>query len=1193
MADTEILGATVDDTIPSISRICREFVTGFLGDNSLTEVLTSVRIGRSTGTSFLTSVAAHPAGVTDYFDLPERQRPFRFSGSPFKDIRRGSDHKVLFQRSRIGELNAALYTVSTCEQSAPTVSESEVINEDLDKYPFTLRIPRFLKHAESEELISKTRANSSNLYCLVVGRRAKSKSGKVHFDRFAAIYFVPKGDQTPTKLRGGDFSRQVEQAFIALFDAIDEARSKQATHFKLSSLDLVTRLIPIFQDQQKAPADKIAYMMGEIQKLLQRERVGKEVFGIRKKPPPAPRVYFVSTTFERPGSNDIVTYTPRFRLYPNIIAENNILSSFVIAHEDSVCGIKFGLARYWRKGPHILPRKGAKQKVRLNGTWQQDYTTPIRQYDSPQSDDVRADRIYLSSVKQPALWENLERSEANQKNEPNSILSFIIEGDLYMPPIARDSGELDDDQNTNDKLEFDPEGKEIRYLPKGILVFESTIADAFSDQEVEILNQLAVRVAPLIRSLTPAGGPIEYERALQQTYTEDVQDTNHGRLLYEIIRVDADMWYKIIDHLVSSKGDRFAFHGFSADELKKLIEYNQPMLERVVNREIATPVDASENLKPRRGYFLKHEGTLCRKYAKLARGDGIRRLEKLMDACPANFVWASYTRSIARAMAERPLERDPGLTRVNTKSFSAFDLLIASVSGELRQVIKLSSKPKLEQERRNYRHFVRYRLPIAARLPHSGYAFDSNGESGLEASTGDQPDFDSDHSRSYGALVSDLIDGRRSAAGNVASTPKPSTFLRKCAEIVKARDADDKALTSDTSDVLEALKFHFGLNVVHWKGVSPDRATSFYQAGKSGAVLKSEIEKHLKVYKDKERTTDFEKLIPKRFGSVPEIIRLLQSIEAWHVDQKTKRSEFKQVSFTYPIDYRTEESFFKGIQDNLNAASLAPFDEFVYHLRIVHGDMNGRNLAWSEPIKRFVPLDFEFVNFGFDGLDQAQLILSTICDLYGEVTGLEKPNAFYSQAELYRDTRQTLDDLCHLFDATIDQLVLDGTLLKDENPLTDGDHYLSVDHPVTHSTHSLCPDVSAFGDNRVIAIGRIINAIMGTLTRWGEEENQTYYQHVFLCAAATQFRYSLNDLEDDCIETLGATYHALVKERGADTDGFIVPMSPGELVFACRKSLSDQNTKIETRDSELIAMMARLLYSWSCFVGTRLAPSDT
>src|SRR6185295_11923146 len=89
----------------------------------------------------------------------------------------------------------------------------------------------------------------------------------------------------------------------------------------------------------------------------------------------------------------------------------------------------------------------------------------------------------------------------------------------------------------------------------------------------------------------------------------------------------------------------------------------------------------------------------------------IGNIEKFLSAIPANPMWYCYLNAIPRVLASRSMARttdlhfsflDPG--------FSALAMFVVSVTNEIQQVLKLSTKEKIEREYRQYTDWVRYRI---------------------------------------------------------------------------------------------------------------------------------------------------------------------------------------------------------------------------------------------------------------------------------------------------------------------------------------------------------------------------------------------------------------------------------------------------------------------------------------------------
>ena len=98
---------------------------------------------------------------------------------------------------------------------------------------------------------------------------------------------------------------------------------------------------------------------------------------------------------------------------------------------------------------------------------------------------------------------------------------------------------------------------------------------------------------------------------------------------------------------------------------------------------------------------------------------------------------------------------------------------------------------------------------------------------------------------------------------------------------------------------------------------------------------------------------------------------------------------YDQRGLLFEIDYKNVDTFIQSLRSiiydigppgdqKLVMCSLQSLDRIAC---IIHGDLNGRNLTWSDNYEKFFLIDFEHVNRGFWGADQLKLACSILSEL--------------------------------------------------------------------------------------------------------------------------------------------------------------------------------------------------------------------
>lgn len=276
-----------------------------------------------------------------------------------------------------------------------------------------------------------------------------------------------------------------------------------------------------------------------------------------------------------------------------------------------------------------------------------------------------------------------------------------------------------------------------------------------------------------------------------------------------------------------------------------------------------------------------------------------------------------------------------------TPGFSASGMFIARIQGELRQVVKLSSAEKVDEEADRYRKWVRYRLVNAARIPPGAFEFETTGRHGKESGEQDRQKidvtFETVKQTADGILVSDLVSGERSSDGPV------HTLLDAVAYCIVRRSGGRKESDLPTITTLrDELRAVFTDNAALWA----EKCDEHQKSNQTLAILSA--------YRI-ESTADKQSV----FKAIERVVSLCQPAGG---------IQLLKVDYSKLVD---------------TACPFKLTDEKVTEtMRVVHGDMNARNLTWSEALKSFFLIDFEHTGPGIQGADQMRLVVNLMAETW-------------------------------------------------------------------------------------------------------------------------------------------------------------------------------------------------------------------
>ena len=751
----------------------RDFQRSFLEDGvtqlcktlKVKPILVTIRTLYRAGEIHLRPVFSNESYLHEYFSNPANQKAFPFSGDAFYDtnsnLKFGSE---TFSTDPSRHLIGAVYRLA---DRPPRIKAHS-------GHKFRPRIRQFFKklgeqHPKSLPAIAKIQSGDG--FCLIAGvecATTKTRSRRKRFEHFLAIYW--KSDKAePNWIEQKSF---ILEYVRSMFLGVELIHQFNSALFENEGLRLVSYLTAPFANQEIPSADKMSYLLEKLKQLLSRHLIGVEASGedVQRH---APNVYYIATQFGRPIP-PAQEFRPSFQLYPLCYAqsaveqatsseEGNPTRYFLIAHSKIPSVAKLLMMHYFDAVP-IAADSDGEQRIVLSKEFKKLFMPKMIKGAIRTGVIEKPDQLHLTSESE--FWEALTFPTLKGEPRRNCIVAFVIEGGGAAEPATR-----------------------LLPLPLGVLVIEATAYDAFSDADVASLRAVAAGVAPLIRGMQHRNASIDYAYAIAKTFENDIQSRDEasgiplGRFLFNLLRIDAKQYEHIMKYLnatsnKSNGANKSAEHivartGLNRGSLLKLWRKHEEILKPHSDpRVLATPEEENLLLRVRREAFLSRASSLKEFYEEA----GASNIYEFLAACPPNYVWFGYLRSIPQALGDRAAARDPEFHRVGP-GFSADALFMASIDGELRQIVKLSTWKKLDQERRKYRDFVRYKTPFAARIPAGAYAIDSRGTTGIigaRQSMGILPEEPGDDS--FGALVSDLVDGKPAEY----AVPDTFSFLDTC-----------------------------------------------------------------------------------------------------------------------------------------------------------------------------------------------------------------------------------------------------------------------------------------------------------------------------------------------------------------------------------------------------------------------------
>jgi hypothetical protein len=777
------------------------------------------------------------------------------------------------------------------------------------------------------------------------------------------------------------FKEENESIIKNFLVGLELIRKIDSILFRNEAYRLSSHLGHTFLDRDVAPADKMAYSLQVIEKLVYRHLVAGKGSDDSEY---LIKVTYVETTFELRGDESV----PHFQVYPPEDARDSAIGAFLIADKETPAVVKYALHRYFERtnvyvndlesdqGPDAKPLKLNADFCGLFSQFDEDLKAKIR-------NEFSADELLLSRWSAGDAWGHLNL--AYDDIEYPSIMTFVIEG-APTKYVSKTS-------------------KPQRRLPKGVMVVEGRREGLFLPDHLKGVGGIASSLGMLLRTRHHANSPISYQLKMAEAFEKDanypgVHARTMGKVLFHVLRLDGEALEKI------SKSQRLREKSLlipKSNEFEELVKLLKIIAPGKSDKDVET--DSYEALSMlfsnRKKKFFKHVQNLQRACEAV----GFMLVDRYLAAIPSNYVWRAYMGAAAHVLSVRSRGAKANFEKI-TPGFSADTMVLASIDGELKSIIKFSSLNKLHREYRNYEQHVRHKLTFAARIPENSIYFDSKGHRGrclakdsVEISPNAGPNwsledestskFQNKAGTSYGALGSEFVDGSSGGDRSKIATlltqlsscllgePRPNGTYVVRGELINQlgaffsegllfwRDSTRADLFDDLLKANQSRDFHmtFAKSIL---------AGFHYDAGNTGSdvLLKSVLDGDSSS-KAKEKLAQLD--------SIFEVLDLYAKHESFG------KAPRKNAANRHVIEFKSNvQTIFKHIPGITFEPSKINREKAVLTIGIQHGDLNSRNLAWSEAFAKYFAIDFEFTNYGFVETDKWRLVFSLLTDVLSE-----------------------------------------------------------------------------------------------------------------------------------------------------------------------------------------------------------------
>lgn len=902
----------------------------------------------------LRTLYSFPPIVRHYFrDKDQEPDSTKITVEAFKELPHGTWDAV----SEIANSSAPnfFFAVVPLEEGRPALGEGT------DQGVFAQRITDFLSDLKVRPKSTQAikRVCGASAVCVIFGRPIGAEKGNgksTPIEQFMAVYLPLRRKTTTSDVF--TLARLCAPYASEMFRALTEIRQRDRAEFERLALKEIIDLVPLFASSEKPPSDAVSAMTSKFSELFSKNfpggcEVDNNLTGGLANNEVMKRHQWVTFLTIRYKPEAESTTTPVLSVYPKAAAMRNPINSYRISRTDTLSISKYLLF-------HRI-----KSSVQLS--------------------DAFAKPLQTIAFHEEAFY---PRNQTSTDAEALTALRGVVvtKNDLIWDDLHLDVAKEYVARTTAAFLLYRNQ-KEQDAKPFGIIAFESDDTDAFEEEDVQLIGRLVDASAMLLGHLKFGNSEVDYSSKLKTELSGTFsvrkignQQFPYSQIAYELLRVDLDAADEILKNgpqqlwrgtpLARSRA-RARLQGVLSKAKKATSTATVPLSSSGSSTERTNAAEQASLLQ-----WLRKEDTidLIEKEGGLAH----KEFHDFLEAVPSNAVWACYFASIARALSSRRIRNKEQIhfTRFQP-GYSAVAMFIVDVTNEMRQIIKMASKEKLEREFRNYQEHVRYKIPLAARIPTNGFAFDTVGSDGQPATLGGQ--------EGYGLLVSDLIGGavhRRHAA--------PKSFLELCAGFIEREHDPRFSPDCEAEEVVASIEHHFNVNTRLWIEEVRHESTDYHNE-----KLSDLVERLTRTGADPtapsgtrnnknidERFFDYTRNLQSSPQLAPAVFEVLKRTIAYF-DRNIAPTQAHALGWAKARNLR---GFVKVVLKDHRM--VVPGDEgfelgpdLCFVPSIVHGDLNGNNLTWAIGYKKFFIIDFENVCRGFQGADQYKVLSSLICEL--------------------------------------------------------------------------------------------------------------------------------------------------------------------------------------------------------------------
>lgn len=707
-----------------------------------------------------------------------------------------------------------------------------------------------------------------------------------------------------------------------MFRTVGEIQVRERLELERRALSDIVGLVPTFADEDMSPSDAVAELLPKFDTIFEGHgHVGNDCYQHRPDGKSHEWVTFLSITYREPDKMRKPS-TPVLSVYPQIKARENYLQSYRVSRRDTLSISKYLLYSYLKS---------------------KDIPTPVefkQQFDKvqkvPEKAFYRDNGVPLGLIltKRDKAWDDLQ---------------FDIFGKYTRTTAAFLLRRFTEDESEDKKKPF------------AILVFESDHPDAFSHDDIELLYRLVNATAYLHSEIKIGSHSLDYSALCKEAFTDivpgDVGEVPYWKIAFELSRFDHRAAQQILN--------------CDDDIAKKLWKDNDKLATKAVRNGVLDIIQKIDRLKSPEDKFAFDRwlwnNTDTRDLLNEKWGENAIDIHHFLTAVPPNDVWYCYLGSIGRALASRgfkPPDKVPEFKRFPT-GYNALAMFVVDQEFEERQIAKLTEYRKLKKEQENYKKYVRYKIPLAARIAEKGIAFDTLGR-GKEHTEED----------GFGVIISDLIAG---TSKEEEAKGTPLSFLSRCHDVIDL--GPGKQTVKIVEEIVEAIRYHFEDNINVWK-IEGD---TDWKDKPPMERRRGEVPGYIE---DWTRTgaTERSENIDQRLNGITNRIAKRKNLTSATLDMlRATELYFQRVVDGYSLLFDSSASLRHLVKRLTNLRPFTgPFESMVeqnhFKASYVHGDLNGNNLTWAAHYKQFVMIDFESVKLGVVGFDQLKLFASMICE---------------------------------------------------------------------------------------------------------------------------------------------------------------------------------------------------------------------